>query len=206
METFKQALAFPMYLTAIWLLWVLGKQRGVDAMAMVAVGLAVFALGLWWHERRRWTGGRAARVLALALAAAALLPVWKVGSLPPPQHAVQAEDGYEAWSEARLQALRAEGRAVFVNMTADWCVTCKANERRVLSQPAFREALARADEAYLVGDYTNTDPRITAYLDRHRAVGVPLYVVYPRGGGEGEVLPALLTDAIVTSALERAAP
>src|SRR5690606_15411962 len=88
----------------------------------------------------------------------------------------------------------------------DWCVTCKANERRVLSQPAFRAALEQADAAYLVGDYTNTDPAITAFLDRHRAVGVPLYVVYPRGGGEGEVLPALLSDEIVTAALRRAAP
>ncbi|MGJ4730630.1 protein-disulfide reductase DsbD family protein, partial [Luteimonas sp. SDU101] len=206
METLKQVLAFPMYLTAIWLLWVLGKQRGVDAMALVAVGLALFALGLWWHERRRWTGGFAGRALALALAALALLPVWKVESLPPPQRAALADEGHEAWSEARLQALRDEGRAVFVNMTADWCVTCKANERRVLSQPVFRSALEQADAVYLVGDYTNTDPAITAYLDRHRAVGVPLYVVYPRGGGEGVVLPALLSDDIVTAALRRAAP
>ncbi len=205
METLKQVLAFPMYLTAIWLLWVLGKQRGVDAMALVAVGLAVFALALWWHERRRWRGGGVARLLALGLAALALLPVWKVESLPPPQRAAMAAEGHEPWSEARLAALRDEGRVVFVNMTADWCVTCKANERRVLSQPVFREALAAADAVYLVGDYTSTDPAITAFLDRHRAVGVPLYVVYPRGGGEGEVLPALLSDDIVTAALRRAA-
>src|SRR5690606_26093866 len=175
------------------------------AMALVAAGLAVFALALWWHERRRWTGGVAGRVLALALAAAALLPVWKVESLPPP--AVQpASEGHEAWTPERLQTLRAEGRAVFVNMTADWCVTCKANERRVLSQPVFRDALAQADAVYLVGDYTNADPAIAAFLDRHKAVGVPLYVVYPRGGGAGEVLPALLSDDIVTAALRRAAP
>jgi len=206
METLKQVLAFPMYLTAIWLLWVLGKQRGVDAMALVAAGLALFALALWWHERRRWTGGAPGRVLALLLAALALWPVWKVGSLPPPQRIAQAAEGAQApWSAGRLQALRDEGRVVFVNMTADWCVTCKANEKRVLSQPAFRDALDAAGAAYLVGDYTNTDPAITAFLDAHKAVGVPLYVVYPRGGGEGEVLPALLTDDIVASALRRAA-
>ena len=91
-------------------------------------------------------------------------------------------------------------------MTADWCVTCKANERRVLSQPAFRDALAQSGATYLVGDYTNVDPAISAFLDRHKAVGVPLYVVYPRGAGEGEVLPALLSDEIVTGALRRAAP
>src|SRR5690606_6748580 len=207
METLKQVLAFPMYLTAIWLLWVLGKQRGVDAMALVAVGLAVLALALWWHERRRWSGGMAGRVLALALAAAALLPVWTVGSMPPPERAAQSAAGArETWTPERLQALRAEGRSVFVNMTADWCVTCKANERRVLSQPVFADALAQAEAVYLVGDYTNADPAIAAFLDRHKAVGVPLYVVYPRGGGEGEVLPALLSDDIVTAALRRAAP
>jgi len=206
METLKQVLAFPMYLTAIWLLWVLGKQRGVDAMALVAAGLALFALALWWHERRRWTGGMPGRVLALLLAAAALWPVWKVGALPPPQRVAQAADSaHEPWTAERLRALRDEGRAVFVNMTADWCVTCKANEKRVLSQPAFRAALDDAGAAYLVGDYTNVDPAITAFLDAHQAVGVPLYVVYPKGGGEGEVLPALLTDDIVVAALRRAA-
>ena len=206
METLKQVLAFPMYLTAIWLLWVLGKQRGVDAMALVATGLALFALALWWHERRRWTGGTLGRVLALLLAVLALWPVWTVGSLPPPARAAQATEGaHEPWTAERLQALRSEGRVVFVNMTADWCVTCKANEKRVLSQPAFAAALDDAGAAYLVGDYTNTDPAITAFLDAHRAVGVPLYVVYPAGGGEGEVLPALLSDDIVVSALRRAA-
>lgn len=206
METLKQVLAFPMYLTAIWLLWVLGQQRGVDAMALVAVGLALFALGLWWHERRRWTGGMAGRALALLLVALALFPVWKVHTLTPPARAIEAGDAQrEAWTPARLQALRDEGRVVFVNMTADWCVTCKANERRVLSQPAFRDALRAADATYLVGDYTDADPAIAAFLERHRAVGVPLYVVYPAGGGEGEVLPALLSDAVVVSALRRAA-
>ncbi|HRO27180.1 MAG TPA: protein-disulfide reductase DsbD family protein, partial [Luteimonas sp.] len=206
METLKQVLAFPMYLTAIWLLWVLGKQRGVDAMAMVAVGLLLFALALWWHERQRWSGGVLGRVLALALVVVALVPVWKVDSLPVPARAAQAGEGaHEAWTPERLQALRDEGRVVFVNMTADWCVTCKANERRVLSQAAFQDALADTGAAYLVGDYTNVDPAITAFLDAHRAVGVPLYVVYPAGGGEGEVLPALLTDDIVVAALRRAA-
>ena len=206
METFKQVLAFPMYLTAIWLLWVLGNQRGVDAMALVAVGLAVFALALWWHERKRWTGTALARALPLLLALAALLPVWKVGQLAAPAaNAAVAGETSGAWSPARLQALRDEGRAVFVNMTADWCVTCKANERRVLSRDAFRTALADSGAAYLVGDYTNADPAIAAYLDQYRAVGVPLYVVYPRGGGEGEVLPALLNDEVVVSALQRAA-
>jgi len=204
METFKQVLAFPMYLAAAWLLWVLGRQRGVDAMALVAAGLAVFALALWWLERRRWRPGVLARALALVLLAVSLLPVLRVSSMAAPARAAGESAWQVPYSAERLRALREAGRVVFVNMTADWCVTCKANERRVLSRPAFREALEAADAVYMVGDWTDVDPAIGAYLAEHGAVGVPLYVVYPAGGGEGEVLPAILTGDIVAAALERA--
>ncbi|WP_024889181.1 protein-disulfide reductase DsbD family protein [Luteimonas huabeiensis] len=205
METLKQAMAFPMYLTVAWLLWVLGRQRGVDAMALAIAGLAVFALALWWHERRRWTGGRLGRALALALALASLWPVLAVGRLAPPAPAAApATGGAQPYSAQRLQALREAGTPVFVNMTADWCVTCKANERRVLAGAAFRAALEAAGAEYLVGDWTHTDPEITAFLEAHRAVGVPLYVVYSRSG-QAEILPTVLTEATVEAALRRAA-
>jgi len=207
METLKQVLAFPMYLAAVWLLWVLGRQRGVDAVALVLAGAAVLALGLWWYERSRWRGGRWGRALALGVMVLALLPVAGVGRLPPPGvQAVTDAAGSVPYSEQTLAALRAEGRPVFVNMTADWCVTCKANERNVLDGPVFGDALRRAGAVYLRGDWTHANPEIEAFLRQHRAVGVPLYVVYPRGGGEGEVLPPLLTDGIVSAALARAAP
>ncbi len=203
METLKQLLAFPMYLTALWLAWVLGKQRGVDAMALLLAGLTLFALGLWWFERRRWTGTAAARVLALVLVAAAVvLPVIAVTRLAPPDDATPADAaGHVAYSADRLQALRDAGTPVFVNMTADWCVTCKANERRVLSGDVFRGAIEDAGATYMVGDWTNVDADIGAFLEIHGAVGVPLYVVYPRGGGDGVVLPPLLSDALVVEAL-----
>ncbi|GAB2497345.1 protein-disulfide reductase DsbD [Pseudoxanthomonas sangjuensis] len=205
MQTLKQLLAFPMYLTAVWLLWVLGKQRGADAMALVAAGLAVFALALWWFERKRWNGAAAWRVAALLLAVLALWPAWKVAKLPAAaQHFAESEDRV-AYSAEKLQALRGQGRVVFVDVTADWCVTCKANEKAVLEREPFRNALRDADGVYMVGDWTNTDPAITAFLDKYKAVGVPLYVVFPRGGGEGEVLPTVLTEAVVRDALARAA-
>lgn len=207
METFKQVLAFPMYLTALWLAWVLGKQRGVDAMALLVAGMTVLALALWWYERRRWTGHGLHRALALLLVLFALLPVIAVDRLATPAPLVtDTGEGRRqvAYSAERLDALRAAGTPVFVNMTADWCVTCKANERRVLSGVAFKDALAQADATYMVGDWTNVDPEISAFLETHGAVGVPLYVVYPADGGPGRVLPAVLSDAIVVDALGRA--
>ena len=108
------------------------------------------------------------------------------------------------FDETRLARLRGEGRVVFVNITADWCVSCKANERTVLGRPGFGEALRAANAVYMVGDYTDVDPGLTAFLQRHGAVGVPLYVVYPRRG-EPMVLPTLLTPSITADALRAAA-
>lgn len=201
METLKQALAFPMYLTAVWLLWVLGQQRGVDALGYALAGIVVLALALWRWEKARWGGGTAARVLALALLALALWPLWKIPALAAPTAAEAATNGSAPYSAARLDALRAEGRTVFVNMTADWCVTCKFNEKRVLDTDGFRSLLARHDAVYMKGDWTNVDPAITAFLEAHGAVGVPLYVVIAPGRPD-TVLPTVLTLDMVEHALE----
>ncbi|WP_045737648.1 protein-disulfide reductase DsbD [Xanthomonas sp. MUS 060] len=203
METLKQVLAFPMYLTAIWLLWVLGKQRGVDAVALLLIGTTLLALGLWWFERARWHGHtwgmRAASVLLLL----ALLPAWGVTRLPPPSATVE-EGNTVVYSPEMLDRLRTDNRVVFVNMTADWCVTCKANERNVFHSDVFRDTLKRVDAVYMKGDWTNEDQRISAFLAEHKAVGVPLYVVYGPGAPP-TVLPPMLTQAVVEDALLRAA-
>ena len=205
MDTLKQVLAFPMYLTAVWLLWVLGKQRGIDAVGLALVGLVLLALGLWWFQRVRFAASPLPRVLALALAATALVPLLMVHRLPVASAAAPTAEGHVAYSAERLTALRAEGRIVFVDMTADWCVTCKANEKAVLNTAAFRDLLVTHDAVMMTGDWTNVDPAITAFLEQHKAVGVPLYVVYPRSGGEGEVLPTVLTFDTMRQAFERAA-
>jgi len=205
METLKLVLAFPMYGTAIWLLWVLGKQRGVDAMALVLGGLVILSLALWWFERSRWRSQRVGGLLALLLVLGALYPIWGVTRLDPPAKAAQsASDNVVEYSPQMLDRLRQDNRVVFVNMTADWCVTCKANERAVLGTNAFQDTLRRTNAVYMRGDYTNVDPQITAFLDEHKAVGVPLYVVYGPGAPP-TVLPTVLTQALVEEALLRTA-
>ena len=204
MDTFKQVLAFPMYLTAVWLLWVLAKQRGADAIGGVLVAAVVLALGLWWWEKARWRERLLPRLLAGALVLASLYAVVAVQRMPAPERAAAAETGVVAYSADALAQLRRDGRVVFVNMTADWCVTCKANEKTVLARDGFRTALDAAGAVYMKGDWTDVDPEITAFLESHGAVGVPLYVVYPRQG-EPVVLPAVLTQATVEQALAAAA-
>jgi thiol:disulfide interchange protein DsbD len=205
MDTLKQLLAFPMYLTAVWLVWVLAKQRGADAVGWVLVGatligLAGWALGQAQQRARRWGAA-----LALVGLLAALWPLYALHRLPASSAITQgSSDGSQPYSAEALAAHRAAQRVVFVNMTADWCVTCKANEKNVLSGTAFATAMQAADAIYMKGDWTNVDPAITRFLDDHGAVGVPLYVVFPANGGPGRRLPTLLTDAMVTDALKAA--
>ena len=208
MDTFKQLLAFPMYLTAIWLVWVLAKQRGADAVgwwALAALALA-FAAWAWTHARMR--GTRWGQIAAAVALLAALWPLWSISKLSAADAAqvqLPADSRAVPFSEQRLADLRKADRVVLVNMTADWCVTCKANEKTVFARDGFRAALDAADAVYMVGDWTDVDPTITKYLQRYKAVGVPLYVVYPRGGGEGKVLPTVLTPTMVREALAEAA-
>ncbi len=209
METLKQLLAFPLYATAAWLVWVLAKQRGADAVGLWLAAAIALAMGALAWTRVRSGGGRGWMLLILLAVVGTVWPLGKVQRLPKPETAATTtiHNGIAsvAYSEPALADLRVQGRVVFVNMTADWCVSCKANEKAVFGRDGFRASLDAADAAYMVGDYTDVDPVITAYLQRHKAVGVPLYVLYPRGGGEGRVLPVLLTPAMVDAALAQAA-
>ena len=206
METMKQLLAFPMYATAAWLVWVLAQQRGADAFGLWALAAIALALALWaWTHARRhgkqWALGLA--VVALLGSAFAVASIGKIAR-PAPAAATLAEADHVAYSPELLASLRAEGRPVFVNITADWCVTCKANERTVFARDGFSTALREANAIYMVGDHTDVDPKISAFLREHGAVGLPLYVVYPADGGAPKVLPALLTPSIARDALRAA--
>ncbi|HWS77424.1 MAG TPA: thioredoxin family protein, partial [Thermomonas sp.] len=208
METLKQFLAFPMYATAAWLVWVLAKQRGADAAGLWLAAAIMLAMAAWAWTRARSGGKRGWLAVALLALLGTGWPLLALHRLAKPDTTVDATrngTATVAYSEQALADLRARGRVVFVNMTADWCVSCKANEKAVFARDGFRAAMQAADAVYMVGDYTDVDPAITAYLQRHKAVGVPLYVVYPRAGGEGRILPVILTPGIVDDALAQAA-
>ena len=200
METLKQLLAFPMYLTAAWLIWVLGNQRGVDAIGLVLVGVIVLGLALWWFERSRYGSG-AWRALAFVALLLAIPPLYAIAKLQRSTATPADVAGQVAFSPAKLDELRKSGKAVFVDVGADWCTTCKVNERAVLHTDAFRDLLKRTDTVFVVADWTNPDPDIEAFLAKYHSVGVPLYVVF-RKGEEGHALPTVLTNGIVQEALE----
>ena len=204
METLKQVLAFPMYLTAAWLVWVLANQRGADAVGLVLVAMVLLAMTLWWFERSR-SRGIASRAWVLPLALATLAPLYLLAHVPPAAASAAAEEGVVAYSPEKLAELRAAGTPVFVDMTADWCVTCKANEHTVLDTAAFRALLQRTGTVYMKGDWTDVDPVISAFLQQYNSPGVPLYVVFPGNGGPGRQLSTVLTSSMVQQALTEAA-
>jgi thiol:disulfide interchange protein len=206
METLKQAMAFPMYLTALWLLWVLGQQAGVDGMTQAAAGAIALAFALWLFGRPAGAGAsRIVRGVAMTAAlVACIASLWTLEAVAPSATASGAH-AYEPYSAERLAELRSANRPVLVNMTAAWCITCLANERVALSTDAVRDAFKQHDVVYLKGDWTNQDAAITTYLAEFGRNGVPLYTIYPRGGGSPRVLPQVLTPTLVADALRQAA-
>ena len=205
MEVLKQALAFPMYGAAAWLLWVVSQEAGSSGVLGTAAGFVLLGFAGWvWgvtqraEDRNRRLGQSAA--VAAMLAAAAVLSGIAVTPAGPAAASVGA--GAEAFSATRLAALRAEGRPVFVNMTAAWCVTCLVNERVAIATDTVRQAFAAHDVAYLKGDWTRQDPQISAYLRENGRDGVPLYVYYPPHGAP-QILPQILTENTVLNELNR---
>lgn len=198
METLKQFLAFPLYGAAVWLLWVAGRQTGVNTMALVLGGGLLLSLGLWlWHF------GSWRRPIALGLVVLAIfLGSWR-GLDQRPDTGHNLSGGKVAWSEQRLQDLRAAGTPVFVDVTADWCITCIANEQAVLFTDDMTAAFARHGVTYMVADWTNYDPEIARFIESHGRTGIPLYLMYPADLNTDPVLlPQILTTAAVLEALK----
>ncbi len=208
MERLKQVLAFPMYAAAIWLVWVLAQQSGALGVLAALAAMLALAFAAWLFEVTRGLrlGGRlvgAAAVGLLLVAALVGLP-----RLLPPAGSGQAVAAVgdqlipsEPFSPERVAELRAEGRPVFVNFTAAWCITCLVNEKIAFSDESVAQAFAEGDVAYLKADWTNRNSVITEALAAHGRSGVPLYLFYPRGGGAPAILPQVLTIGGVLEAV-----
>ncbi len=205
MVSFRQALAFPMLATAIWLYWVLGNQAGVNALTLALI--SALALGLWSFGWKRMAGARislAWRAASLAGLAVVLLSLWALPRMAAAPGAGSAAEGEIAYSQLALDELRAQQQPVFVYFTADWCITCKVNERVALASDAVTGYFEREGVQVMVGDWTSEDPAITQVLQRHGRAGVPLYLFFKPGAAEPVILPQLLTPDMVINTLERA--
>jgi thiol:disulfide interchange protein DsbD len=201
MVLFKQLLAFPLYGTVAWLLWVLIQEVGPDGALAALFGLVCVGFAVWVYGFTRLAGPTMRRVgTGLAAAGTAAALVLAVTAAPagarPEGTKAAAQDGlgYEPFSPARLAALTAEHRPVFVNMTAAWCLTCLVNEHTTLDSAAVRHAFADRHIVALKGDWTRQNPDITAFLQQFGRSGVPLYLLYDRTGAP-TILPQILTQA-----------
>ena len=193
MEYFKQFLAFPMFAAAIWLAWVLSLQAGAaGTLKLLSAGL-IISFGIWIINR----GSNTWKIIGgITILIAFLLPF----SLTPSNQTTNLSA--KTWSAQAVAAARAEGRPVFVDFTAAWCVTCKVNEGLVLKKTKTAKLFERTDTEFLIADWTNKDDVIAAELKRYGRAGVPLYLAYKPGAAEAEVLPQVLTYEILKDALE----
>lgn len=208
METLKQVLAFPLYLTVVWLVWVLGRQVGVDGAAWLLVGITLVGAALWTFGRWRYADTLRKRGTAYAAAAAlaigAIVIAWP-GTAHYDQIASATQSEWRTWSRAAVARARAEGHPVFVDFTAAWCVTCQVNKRLVLDRESVMSRFAQSNTVLMLADWTNQDPEITAALKELGRSGVPVYVMYPAHSGQPVLLPELLTEARVLEAVDEVA-
>ncbi|MCY4200143.1 MAG: thioredoxin family protein [Gammaproteobacteria bacterium] len=207
MQGLRQVLAFPMFATALWLLWVLGRQTSVDVLslvlsALIGLGFALFAWGRIQTRASRlgWSLG------ALAGGVIAAGGLYLASALTTSSTAPGGDSLEAAYSEERLAQLHAQGTPVFAYFTADWCITCKVNERVALNAEPVREFFNAEGIEVLVGDWTNEDAHITTVLERHGRSGVPLYLYFKPGDDMQAplILPSLLTPDLVIDSVSDA--
>jgi len=208
MERMKQFLAFPLYATVAWLVWVLGAQVDNDAVVRLLVTLVVLAFALWAWRAYRGGGGRAWSAAGIAGFVAAVYVVSPLfgpttdKDLPTPQArtTIGAIDLWQPYTPAKLDELTAAGKPVFVDFTAAWCVTCQVNKRLVLNDAGIKDEFARRGVQLVRADWTRRDPAITRALAGFGRQGVPVYVLY-RPGKEPMLLPEVLQKQTVLDAL-----
>jgi cytochrome c biogenesis protein CcdA len=201
MAKLQRILAIPMGFTALACLWLLYRLAGTPALIIGLIAVVVLTILLWWAGRQQHKGDRRGW---LAILLAVLVSVGAVITLPSsPKARASVPAGTEGWSEARVASYLQQRKPVFVYFTADWCLTCKANEVAAIDRDEVQEAFKAAGVKVLVGDWTNGDPAITRFLESRGRAGVPLYLWYAPGR-EPEELPQVLGPSMLTSRARRA--
>ena len=195
MQKLRQTLSIPMFLTAVGLLWILGRQTDASAMAVALGAGLLLAMGLWWLGLRQFTDRAKWPVYLPMLAAAAIcgLALPATAQSPAP---VEAAAGIVPYSPGGLAVLRAKNKPVFLYFTADWCLSCKVNEATSLSSAEVKASFKGHGVTIMRGDWTRGDPEISAFLKSRGSAGVPLYLWYAPGREPVE-LPQVLTPGLV---------
>src|SRR5208337_3614905 len=205
MDVLKQAISVPIFATVIWLAWVVAQTYGSSLLVALLASFLLLAIAGWFMGR--WPAKRWASVVAALI----VLAVVALGIRAPGELAVAAETStgpatqgaWEPWSAAAVARYQAQGRPVFVDFTAKWCLSCQVNERVALSQPEVQKAFADAHVALLRADWTQRDEAIAQTLAALDRSGVPAYALYSPGQTTPQMLPEVLTPNIVTDALEK---
>ena len=211
MDILKRGLAFPMLGAFAWLVWVLTQQAGTTALLAMLICAVVVSFAAWLYgmaQRRRYIGQSYKALLAVTvvLFIAAVSPLPGVMHIQPsPPELARVENITQVkWSPKTVAEMRGHGKAIFVDFTASWCITCQVNERTSLSTAAVKQALASTNTIYMVADSTKFNADIDDAMTAFGQGGLPLYVVYPADGSTPKVLPQVLTPTIVVDALNQA--
>lgn len=203
METFRQVLAFPMFITVLWLLWVLAGQADAEGVIAVLAGAIALGFGIWLAKKiGQGVAGRA--IAALVILAAFVAPAaWTVWPKPEAEASTVALTA-NAWTPEKVAQLQGEGRVIFVDFTARWCVTCQFN-KGAMHDASVAKTFTDLNVAFLEADWTKKDKVIADELAKHGAAGVPLYLVYPANGGAPQKLDQILTPGMIEQAVRQAA-
>jgi thiol:disulfide interchange protein DsbD len=200
MNTFKQVMAFPLYATVAYLVWVLAGQTSENGLLAVLFGLTLVAMAVWLYGHYNAPGASRGRVRFAFAGALVLLAVGL--NLGWPRAAGVSDIVWEKWSPELVAQLRSEGRPIYVDFTARWCATCQANKKVVFASTDVKNYFRNHDIATLKADWTNADPQITVELGKWNRSAVPFNLVYLPGSGEPKPLPEILTPGIVLNAFK----
>ena len=205
MEILRQAISVPIFVTAIWLAWVLAQAYGASVLAVLLVSFLLLAIAGWFLGRwpaKRWAVLVAALILLAVIAISVIAP-GKLAAVPEAQSGSQTQGQWQPWSADAVSRYQAEGRPIFVDFTASWCLSCQVNERVALSRPEVEQAFQAATVALLKADWTRHDEAITQALAALDRSGVPAYALYIPGQSEPLMLPEVLTPGIVIDAVHK---